>query len=157
MLTESITLMTKTRIGKSTWNVKFHPSVETYEKIRCLIGKNSSFFRAENRNRYTSEMTWDEMIEAGKSYMVGSDVPTKKYLASHTTYMNDSQWLYWAVQWAFENEDGRLIVKTHSKDYEIYRRGEWVEIALPHHGRGGEKHWVVHKSNPNKKILINVD
>jgi hypothetical protein len=39
--------------------------------------------------------------------------------------------------------------------YHIAKRGEYVEIGLPHHCHGGEKYWV--SRNGKTKVLINVD
>lgn len=52
----------------------------------------------------------------------------------------------------------RMLVLTSTTSHLIYhicKRGEYVEIGLPHHSHGGEKYWV--SRTGKTKVLINVD
>lgn len=160
---DSNTIFTANRATKTRWEYEFHPELTSFEKFQAVLNfksRSAWSYVTDNNDKldyYHKLYAFTDAVEAGKSYMVGSDVPTKAYLKSHTSYIARDHWLYYAVKWAFQNEDQKLVVETKTKTYEIYRRGAYVEIALPHHGRGGEKHWIVCFSEPNKKVLVNVD
>jgi hypothetical protein len=51
--------------------------------------------------------------------------------------------------------DARPHIDESCLIYHIAKRGEYVEIGLPHHRHGGEKYWV--SRNGKTKVLINVD
>jgi len=134
-------------------------TISTIEKIRLILNGHQSMTIVENH--YTepqwAENTFDSLAESGRSYMVGTSVSMANYKKSHSSYIPKDHWLVQAVEWAFENSSLRLKVQTTNNDYEIAKRGDTVEIALPHHGRGGEKHWIVYPNNYRKKLLVNVD
>ena len=165
---DSNTIFHAKKISRSRWGFEFHPNLTEVERVRCVVEfnyKRGTVFvtTAENRDLKApgdDYYEWDAIVEAGKSYMVGSDVPTDSFLKSHSSYIPADHWLAFAVDWAFKNPPQRLIVPKPSGQplhYEVYKRGDYVEIALPHHGQGGEKHWAVHADSPRKKLLINVD
>lgn len=101
---------------------------------------------------------WDNVIEAGKSYLVGKDEDTKKFIKSHTTQLSD--WQVLAHEYVKENPDKKIRIDTKGKrkfSWVIFLEGDHVIIELPHHDAGGEKTWVSHIDTPNKKVLVNVD
>lgn len=101
---------------------------------------------------------WDAVIEAGKSYMVGLDVDTKRYLKTHTS--QTSEWQIIACEYAKENPNKKIILTTGTKRkfcWTVFLEGDHVMVSLPHHDRGGEKDWAVHVDCLNKKVLVNVD
>ena len=59
------------------------------------------------------------------------------------------------VDYCFKNPDIRICIETKNRDYEIYKRGEFVNISLPHHCRGGEKDWIT--KDGITQYLVNVD
>lgn len=164
---ESATLFTARRKGKSGWEYEFNPRISEIERVRHIVRhyyKESVFVSTTNNcNLLTPDsdyFTYNSVVEAGKSYMVGEDVPTKKYIASHSTYIEPHSWLAFAIDWAFNNPESMMSVDIQSRNsyyYQVYKRGEYVEIALPHHGRGGEKHWIVPSERRNRRLLVNVD
>lgn len=103
--------------------------------------------------------TWDAIIASGKSYMVGDQVPTEQFLRTHRRALNG--WQRIAFKWCMLHPEQQLELRSRrdqgfaKRIYEVKRRGEYVEISLPHHGAGGEKHWVT--KDGRSKILINVD
>jgi len=61
-----------------------------------------------------------------------------------------------AYEWCVANPS-RMLVLTSTKPrliYHIAKRGEYVEIGLPHHCHGGEKYWVSRRAKI--KVLINL-
>lgn len=97
--------------------------------------------------------TWDRMLECGRSYMVGKDVPMEQFIRSHRSAM--IEWQKVAYAWARANPLWRLCVDTAGKEWEVSTEGEYVVVALPHHDSGGERHYV--SNNGRSKILVNVD
>ena len=99
---------------------------------------------------------WDDAIEGGKSYLVGRDVPTKKFLSTHSSTISTA-WMWLAVQ--LVTLDPTLEIHAHHDrprlDYVIRRMGEFVLIGLPHQDAGGEKHWITR--DLKRKVLVNVD
>jgi hypothetical protein len=96
---------------------------------------------------------WEKMMECGRSYMVGTGTPMKEYLRSHSSPL--SKWQKLAYDWALQNPNSILEVETKTHDWQVYLRGEYVEFALPHQERGGEKHYVTRDGKTN--VLVNVD
>ncbi len=84
--------------------------------------------------------TWDAMIEAGKSYMVGGSWATEAFIdaCGHTP----DPWLQGLFDWAMQNPFYKLVFSTPCEDWEVYKRREFVSFDLPTHGRGGEKNYV---------------
>lgn len=102
---------------------------------------------------------WDLIIEAGKSYMVGSDVPTEKFLKTHSSGLSD--WQKLAFEWAVQNKGKVMVITTGTVQrpftWHVTCYDEYVDFSLPHHGEGGERNYVVQISRPTRKILVNVD
>lgn len=96
---------------------------------------------------------WDKIMECGRSYMVGTGTSMKEYLISHSSPL--SEWQKLAYTWVIQNPSRILEVETKTHDWSIYLRGEFVEFALPHQERGGEKHYVCRDGRT--KVLVNVD
>jgi len=95
---------------------------------------------------------WDKMMDCGKSYMVG-DIPMSRYLKTHTSPL--SGWQKLAYAFCLQNPTLILEIETKTHDWRVYQRGEYVEFALPHQSRGGERHYV--SRNGTSKVLVNED
>jgi hypothetical protein len=99
--------------------------------------------------------TWEKALDVGRSYLVGATVPMPEFQRVYTSSLNEWQCL--AFEWCMANPS-RMLVFTSPRPrliYHIAKRGEYVEIGLPHHCHGGEKYWV--SRNGKTKVLINVD
>jgi hypothetical protein len=73
----------------------------------------------------------------------------------YTSSLNE--WQRLALKWCMANPS-RMLILTSTRPrliYHIAKRGEYVEIGLPHHCHGGEKYWV--SRNGKTKVLINID
>lgn len=98
---------------------------------------------------------WDEAVEAGRSYLVGNDTPLAAFLKRYSSEMNE--WQKLAYAWVMANPGSRLVLKSTQprREFHIYKRGEYVEIGLPHQDAGGEKHWI--SRDGKRKVLVNQD
>ncbi len=85
--------------------------------------------------------TWDAIIKAGRSYMVGEQYPMGSFLKCYSRPITHS-WRKLAYQFAMQNPDKYLVVRSQSHYWEIKRRGEFVQFNLPHQDYGGEKTYV---------------
>lgn len=112
--------------------------------------RDNEYARPERKDDYT---TWDAIIEAGRNYMVGRETPMAEYLRSHSS--NLTLWQRMAYDWCKANPNQRLVVENARYEYHVYLRGESVEIGLPFHDQGGERHWVTRDGK--RKVLVNVD
>jgi len=121
-----------------------------YDDPYSVTTRDNEYARPERKDDYT---TWDAIIEAGRSYMVGSKTPMDEYLRSHSS--NLTLWQRMAYDWCKANPNQRLVVENARYEYHVYLRGEFVEIGLPYHGQGGERHWVTRDGK--RKVLVNVD
>jgi hypothetical protein len=102
--------------------------------------------------------TFESNVEAGKNYLVGRDVATEDFLKTHTSSCSD--WQVLAHAWALAHPESMLIIETAGRrkfSWQVYKRGNYVEFGLPHHGEGGEKHYVSRADKPTRKVLVNVD
>lgn len=149
-----------------TWDreegFKFHPSLNAAERFSSVfnyqIGRKGYTFTTPNDDR-RPHISYEESLTLGRNYMVGNHVPLRSFRKSHRTYIKKDHWLQFAVEAAFENPDSKIHVVLPRFEYEINARGDgsFVEIRLPHHGKGGEKSWIVHCTNKRSKILVDVD
>lgn len=116
------------------------------------ISETANEYFGKDSDRFN---TWDAMIDSGRSYLVGGSVSMAVFLRDHTS--NLSPWQTLTYEWCLAHPERKIILETQNRRlyYTIYKRGEFVEIGLPHHGAGGEKHWVTRDGK--KKVLINVD
>lgn len=147
-------------------NSNLHVSIDD---LRRAVGATYSVATAENPY-YTDqsewkEWTWEKLIESGKSYLVGKEVPTAKFIREHTSRL--TAWQSFAALWASENPTQQLTIETSTwsralrRCYVICARafgdpnGTVVEIGLPHHDAGGERHWVTRDCK--NRVLVNVD
>ena len=98
---------------------------------------------------------WQKTLEAGRSYMVGTEVPMEKYIRTHRSAL--TSWQQIAYWWVRQNPYWKLQVDTGGGAYEweVYVRGQYVTFALPHQDHGGERHYVTRDGRT--KILVNVD
>lgn len=137
----------------------FHPSVSLLERVRHCLPRGAYCLTTDNEyaKPQWADDTFEKTLVAGRSYLANSDMPMDDFIKSHRSYIPEFHWLRYAVEWAFANPDSCLKVETLKLSYRVCKRGDCVEIGLPHHDRGGEKHWVVSEDKPRCKILINVD
>ena len=99
--------------------------------------------------------SWESALDVGRSYLVGSSVPMEEFLRAHTSPM--TLWQQTAYEWCIGNPS-RLLVFTSTKPRRIFhisKRGEYIEIALPHRGHGGTKYWI--SRDAKTRVLIKVD
>jgi hypothetical protein len=115
--------------------------------------------RAENQpvpeRRRCRLWNMGKALDVGSSYLVGATVPLSEFQRVHTSSLNE--WQRLAFEWCMANPS-RMLVLTSTKPrliYHIAKRGEYVELGLPHHCHGGEKYWV--SRNGKTRVLINVD
>lgn len=139
------------------------------DDVRCAAGL---IYEVEVQpNPYFSQtaewtlVTWETLIEVGKAYLVGDKITTKEFVRRHTTRL--VTWQGFAVVWALENPKQQLTVESSAwhqgpdRCYVIRARGfadpsgPCVEIGLPYHGQGGERHWITR--NAKTRVLVNVD
>jgi hypothetical protein len=99
--------------------------------------------------------SWQVALESGRSYLVGSSVPLREFVRKHSTAL--TRWQRVAYAWCVANPDQCLVLNSRPlrRIYEIKKRGEYIEIGLPHHDHGGEKHWI--SKDGKTKTLVNVD
>jgi hypothetical protein len=98
---------------------------------------------------------WDATLEAGKSYMYGSDKPMNEYIKKYSSPIS-ATWQKLACQLAILDKTLKVNVCSDRMDYEVYDvGGVYVEIALPHQDHGGEKHYIT--KDCKRKIQINQD
>lgn len=102
--------------------------------------------------------SFDKCLEGGRDYLCGKlldmELFKKKYRSAITN------WMKHIVIYSYHHPDEKLVFTIDkgnfgSLTYHIYRRGEYVEIALPYHDEGGEKNWITR--NLKTKYLVNVD
>lgn len=98
---------------------------------------------------------WHRALEAGRNYLVRRDVSLTEFVRRHRSSLNE--WQRLAYQWCLANPSQALVLRARNGRliYEIKKRGDYVEIGLPHHDHGGEKHWI--SRDGKTKVLINVD
>ncbi len=127
-------------------------------KIRnqALFRQSFPFCVSELSNEFAySNSSYEEAIESGRSYLMGSGTQAKDYLRRYTSAM--SPWQKLSFAWSMANPGSRLILKAAKPrvEYHIYKRGDYVEIALHHQDAGGEKHWP--SCDGRRKVLVNED
>lgn len=138
--------------------------IDNQNLIRALyqiFSRNTYIMSA--RNPYTSRPenatdTFESNVEAGKSYLVGSDVDTKHFLKTHTSSCSD--WQVLAHEWAMAHPDEMLVIETGGKRkfvWHVCKRGNYIEFGMPYHTQGGEKYYISQEDNPTRKVLVNVD
>ena len=96
---------------------------------------------------------WDASLAGGKSYMVGDEVSMEQYVAEYSTRLTPMQKV--AYQWALANPTKQLRIVTPTREWVIYKRGEYVQFGLPYHGQGGENHWI--SRDGKTKVWVNSD
>jgi len=62
-----------------------------------------------------------------------------------------------AYRWCLGHPTLCLVFESRlqSRIYHIMKHGEYVEIGLPFHDYGGEKHWITRDGKT--RVLVNVD
>lgn len=142
-------------------------SPEAESRWRALAGEKPSMPDLVGVNRWSRRIrpnsrapgvwdepyTWEKMLECGRSYMVGSQVPMTQFIQSHRSALTD--WQQVAYAWAVANPMWRLCVDAPGNEWEVSTEGEYVVFALPHQDAGGERHYV--SNNGKSKVLVNVD
>lgn len=98
---------------------------------------------------------WAQALESGRSYLVGDDVPMSEFLRRHTSAL--TTWQRQAYLWCLANPLRCLVLRSTAprREYEVRKRGDYVEIGLPHQDWGGERHWITRDGK--RKVLVNVD
>ncbi|HEY0943932.1 MAG TPA: hypothetical protein VGD81_01650 [Opitutaceae bacterium] len=96
---------------------------------------------------------WDNILESGRSYLVGEQVPMESFIRTHRTSLRP--WQKVAVAFCRSNPDQALHIENARLCWVFRSRGEFVELGLPYHDSGGEKYWV--SRDGVTRILIDVD
>ena len=103
--------------------------------------------------------SWDDVIEAGKSYIGNWNDDTKKFIKTHSSSLSD--WQKLAMEWMSQNRTKFIIIETLAGKRNFLWRvvgwREYVDFGLPYHELGGEKNYVVKWEKPGSKVLVNVD
>lgn len=98
--------------------------------------------------------TFEAAAAGGKDYLVGERLTMPEYLKKHSSALTG--WLQLAYRWAQENPTQMLVADNRtSREYHIVKRGDHVEISLPHQDMGGEKAWI--SRDGRTRLLINED
>lgn len=97
--------------------------------------------------------SWNKMLECGRSYMVGRDVPMSTFIRSHRTRLQ--AWQRLAFAFCKQHPKLQLHLISPSREWSVYVRGEYVEYNLPHHDMGGENTYV--SVDGRYKVHINRD
>lgn len=100
-----------------------------------------------------ADTTWDQMIESGRNYMVGREVPISEYVKANSSRLIG--WFRLAYHWAKAYSLYTLAIETARRDWEISAENDWVVIKLPYHDKGGEYTWI--SRDGIHKVLIDVD
>ena len=120
-----------------------------------LVGENWNFAR-KTEPAVAQWFDWERSLASGRSYLVGESMTRPAFLRSHRSSCTLWQQLACLVAWQRPQVTINVACDFPPLDYDVYWRGEYVEIALPHQDHGGEKHWIAR--HPFKtKILVNVD
>jgi len=96
---------------------------------------------------------WEAILDAGRRYMVGASTTMAEYLRHHRSPLQF--WQKLAYRYCMENPDTKLVITTKDYQWEIYKRGEFVEFGVPHHDMGGEMHYI--SRNGLSKVKVNQD
>lgn len=126
---------------------------------RGLAAEPFPYVVRQKENHYANGLdpngTWFKALESGRSYLAGSSTQMTEFIRRHSSRLIG--WQRLAYQWCVANPSECLILnsKKLGRIYEIKKRGEYVEIGLPHHTFGGERYWITR--NGKTKVLVNVD
>lgn len=117
---------------------------------RYSVSFRENWYATQTNDEYGA---WDVSVEGGYSYLVGDRMTREQYLRTHSSSL--SCWQEFAFEWCKLNPDQRLVVENNRYTYHVCVRGEYVEIGLPYHDHGGERHWITRDGK--RKLLVNVD
>jgi hypothetical protein len=127
--------------------------------LRAMVGRHYSIWNSGNEYHGRPPSEYDQFqraLECGKSYLVGDTWTMAAYKAAYRSATTYWQRLACLICWGHPETRLNLEIEFPKLIYAIYRRGEYVEIGLPHQEHGGEKHWDT--IQPFKsKFLVNVD
>lgn len=106
-------------------------------------------------NEERRQWDWASALECGKSYLVGDSMRMKQFIESHTTRLIGWKPAVW--QWCMDHPAWRLEFNMAGNYWVCAAStgGDYVTFGLPHHGRGGERHWI--SRDGKNMILVNVD
>jgi hypothetical protein len=92
--------------------------------------------------------TWEKALDVGHSYLVGAAVSMPELQRVYTSSLNE--WQRLAFEWCMANPSRMLVLASTRPRliYHIAKRGEYIEIGLPHHCHGGEKYWSAAMARP---------
>jgi hypothetical protein len=108
--------------------------------------------------------TWEAAFAAGKSYLVGSEMPNAEFVRHHLVPLRP--WMKAAYHWAKANPGKYLVItiktsfRPGNADYiwHVGLRGEYVEFDvefdLPYQD-GGERGWIC--QNGKTMVQVNQD
>jgi len=139
-----------------------------WTQLRCRIPRTAHAYGHRNWvmdriEKYGLEATadslyfdWDRMLESSRDCMAGKDASMSDFLRTHRSTTNLWQRIACHICWRFHDRRVDVEIPWPKLSYQVYWRGDYVEIHLPHHGLGGVRAWV---SQPpfKTKILVDVD
>ncbi|MBI2060678.1 MAG: hypothetical protein HYT87_12985 [Nitrospirae bacterium] len=141
-----------------------HPA-ETLAELRertgygFCSGPNYWFGMALERGEWDEYGDFARCLESGRSYLYGNSVSPEAMARKKTALTRE---FALAARFCFDHPDVELSLEIRSgrsgnivRDYRIRRRGEYVEIELPHHDAGGERGWITRDCK--YRHLVNVD
>ena len=100
-----------------------------------------------------TDINWNKSIESGKSYLCGNEMPTEKFITSHTKPL--TEWQAKAFQYCKSNPSRQLKIESKTHKYKIHWTVNFCTISLPHQTFGGEKTWI--SQDGKNKVLVNLD
>jgi len=136
-----------------------NPEIKIHDIYLAInpYGWRDNYHVFTSANQYATRQdeydTWDAAIAAGHSYLVGLQKTREDYLRHNTSPVKG--WMRVACEFAFWHPDLQVNVVGDRLSWVFRRRGEYVEIGLPHHDAGGERYWVTR--NARSRVLVDVD
>lgn len=120
---------------------------------KIVSTKDGNWYQEQSKIKGTAWSDWDRNLALGKSYLMGSKTPDAVYLKRHRSPL--SGWQKVAYHYALAHPDKTVFLENDANDWQVNACGDYVIFALPHHCRGGERHYV--SRNGRSKICINID
>lgn len=119
-----------------------------------LVGVRTNPYTTPEWQAYTDEWgAWGTIMKLGRSYMVGEETPwpvALKRLSSNLT-----TWQQIAARIAWDHPEISIEIDNDQYNWVVCRRGEYIDLGLPHQDHGGEKNWVTRDGR--RRVLVNVD
>jgi hypothetical protein len=127
--------------------------------LRNMCGRTASIWTGTNEyfGREPSEYDkFERCLEGGRDYLVGSVVSMAAFRRTHRSTPILWQRLACIIAWVHPETAIHVEIPFPRLEYDIKRRGEYVDIGLPHQDAGGEKNWIAVEPF-RSKFLVNVD